>query len=98
MKVEEQETQRLPFPTHTTPVKTVPVNSATSVTSGTLFQQYLDAYHLTWFQVARTAQVPCMTVWSIAHSLLVTRTHAGKVRSGLLRLTGIPYAGPIPTI
>ena len=53
MNVEEQETQHLPFLTHTTPVKTVPVNSATSVTSGTLFQQYLDTYHL-------TSTTPCL--------------------------------------
>jgi len=61
------------------------------------FHGYLHQHRLTWLQVARAADVPCLTVWSIDHGLAVTPVHATRVRHGLFQLTGLPYTGPIAT-
>ena len=62
------------------------------------FHAYLREHKLLWVEVARAAGVPCLTVWSIDHDLVVDPLQAMRVRQGLYTLTSIPYTGPIQTM
>jgi len=53
---------------------------------------------LSLLDVALAAQVRLLTVWKLAQGLPIRAEHAQAVRSGLQRLTGVPYTGLIPLI
>src|SRR6266568_3371143 len=61
------------------------------------FQAYLDRHQLSWSMVAREARVPCLIVWSIAHSMRVQASHATQVRIAVHQLSGAAYTGPMNT-
>jgi hypothetical protein len=60
------------------------------------FHGYLARYRLLWVDVARASGVPCLTVWSMDHGLLVDPLQALRVRQGVYKLTGVHYLGPLP--
>jgi hypothetical protein len=59
------------------------------------FHRYLAQHKLTWVEVARASGVPCLTVWSIDHGLMVNSIQAALVRRGLKKLTGGHFNGCI---
>jgi hypothetical protein len=61
----------------------------------TVFQDYLRKHNLHPREVAAQSGVPYMTVWNITRNKPVTREHAAQVRTGLQKMTGNYYAGPI---
>jgi hypothetical protein len=62
------------------------------------FHGYITSHKLLWFQIAKVASVPAITVWGIDHGLYVTREHADLVRQALKTLTGVPFTGQIPVL
>ena len=62
------------------------------------FHSYLAHHKLTWVEVARASGVPCLTIWSIDHGLMVDSIQAALVRGGLKKLTGEHFNGFIPTV
>jgi hypothetical protein len=66
--------------------------------SSTAFRTYMPHFELSILDVALAAHVRLLTVWNIAQGLPIREEHAQAVRSGLHRLTGVPYTGPIPLI
>jgi hypothetical protein len=61
----------------------------------TVFYTYLTHHHITPLDVSIVSQVRYSTVWNILHNKPVKPAHAGLVRAGLQRMTGIPYTAPI---
>jgi hypothetical protein len=66
--------------------------------SSAAFRTYMQHFDLSTLDVALAAQVRLLTVWNIAQGLPIREEHAQAVRAGLLRLTSVPYTGPIPII
>ena len=66
--------------------------------SSAAFRAYVQHFELSVLDVALAAHVRLLTVWNIAQGLPIREEHAQAVRSGLHRLTGVHYTGPIPII
>lgn len=60
-------------------------------------QAYISFYYLSWSEVARAAGLLLIVLWRVTRALPVSPGHAAALRSGLFRLTGIAYTGPIVT-
>ncbi|MGB8344098.1 MAG: hypothetical protein WCD86_04395 [Ktedonobacteraceae bacterium] len=69
----------------------------TNPTRNTSLRLFLDQYELTEHEVARTANVPLVTMWRAVRGQPVTEAHAAAIRKALWRLSGDFYAGPIET-
>jgi len=69
----------------------------TNPTRNTTLRLYMDQYALLEHDVARTANVPLVTMWRAARGQPVTEAHAAAIRKALWRLSGDFYAGPIET-
>jgi predicted transcriptional regulator len=69
----------------------------TNTTRNTTLRLYLDQYELAEHDVARTANVPLVTMWRAVRGQPITDVHAAAIRKALWRLSGDFYAGPIET-
>lgn len=65
------------------------------VASRAAFRGFLLRYGLSIQQVARAAEVPQLTIWSIDRGNPVRADYEQPVRTGLYRLTGVAYTAPI---
>lgn len=68
------------------------------VVSRAAFRGFLLRYGLTIQQVARAAEVPQLTIWSIDRGNPVRASYEQAVRMGLYRLTGVAYTAPIAVV
>ena len=69
----------------------------TNPTRNASLRLYLDQYELAEHDVARTANVPLVTMWRAVRGQPITEAHAAAIRKALWRLSGDFYAGPIET-
>jgi len=69
----------------------------TNPTRNTTLRLCLDQYELSEHEVARTANVPLVTMWRAVRAQPITEAHAAAIRKALWRLSGDFYAGPIET-
>lgn len=74
--------------------ETLPLPLAT-IKSAADFQDYLTCYHLLPLQVSRACGVRYLTIWKIQQGQPIRKSQAELVRSGLYRLTGVPYVKEI---
>lgn len=66
--------------------------------SSAAFRACLQYFELSLLDVALAAQVRLLAVWKIEQGLPIREADALAVRSGLHRLTGVPYTALIPVI
>jgi hypothetical protein len=59
------------------------------------FQIYLNPQQLSWLVVTREANLPCLIVWNIAHSVLVSGAQAMRVRVAVRHLSAMAYTGSV---
>ena len=57
------------------------------------FEKYLQQHNLEALTVSVIAQVRYLTVWNALKGKPITPNHAARIKEGVLRLTGVPYAG-----
>ena len=69
----------------------------TNPTRNTSLRLFLDQYELAEHDVARTANVPLVTVWRAVRGQPITEAHAAAIRKALWQLSGDFYAGSIET-
>jgi len=69
----------------------------TSPTRNTTLRLYLDQYELAEHDVARTANVPLVTMWRAVRGQPITAAHAAAIRKALWQLSGDFYAGALET-
>ena len=66
--------------------------------SSVAFRAYAQYFELSLLDVALAAKVRLMAVWKVEQGLPIREADALAVRSGLHRLTGVPYTALIPVI
>jgi hypothetical protein len=59
------------------------------------FEQYQQQHHLEALTVAVVAQVRYATVWNATKGNPIQPEYAKRIRQALVRLTAIPYIGPL---
>jgi hypothetical protein len=59
------------------------------------FEAYLKQHHLEALTVSVVAQVRYTTVWKATRGYPIKPEYARKIRQALVKLTVIPYLGPL---
>lgn len=60
------------------------------------FADYLQWHHIEPLQLSLVAGVRYLTVWNAMQGRPIALAHAAKIRTALVRLTGVAYTGPLP--
>jgi len=69
----------------------------TNLTRNTTLRLFLDQYELSEHDIARTANVPLVTMWRAVRGQPITEVHAAAICKALWQLSGDFYAGAIET-
>ena len=59
------------------------------------FEQYLELYEIDHIRLSIEAKVRYLTIYNARKGNPITPDNGRKIRDALLRMTGVPYTGPV---